>query len=420
MRVLIVNTSERTGGAAIAASRLKDALIDNGVKAKMLVRTKESDNVSVAQLRQTPMLRFNFLWERGVIWLANGLSRDHLFDIDTATRGSDITRLPEFKEADVIHLHWVNQGMLSLSVLRKILASGKPVVWTMHDMWPFTGICHYAHDCQRYVGGCHDCPLLKKPGEKDLSWQVFHRKEETYKPGKMAFVACSRWLADQARQSRLLRGTRVTDIPNPISTSLFKPRDKEKVREACRLPQDKKLILFSAFRTTSPIKGLNYFAEACKLYDRRHPEMREQIAIVAVGRDAEQLQGMFTYPVYPMGYVSDEHRMADIYNACDAFLMPSLQDNLPNTIVEAMASGLPCIATAVGGIPQMIHHLENGYLAEPRQADDLCRGLEWLFTCNYSMVSKAARSFAVNEYSEHNVAMRYIEIYNQLCNTFYE
>lgn len=420
MRVLIVNTSERTGGAAIAASRLKDALIDNGVKAKMLVRTKESDNVSVAQLRQTPMLRFNFLWERGRIWLANGLSRDHLFDIDTATRGSNITRLPEFKEADVIHLHWVNQGMLSLSVLRKILASGKPVVWTMHDMWPFTGICHYAHDCQRYVGGCHDCPMLKKPGEKDLSWQVFHRKEETYKPGKMAFVACSRWLADQARQSRLLRGTRVTDIPNPISTSLFKPRDKEKVREACRLPQDKKLILFSAFRTTSPIKGLNYFAEACKLYDRRHPEMREQIAIVAVGRDAEQLQGMFTYPVYPMGYVSDEHRMADIYNACDAFLMPSLQDNLPNTIVEAMASGLPCIATAVGGIPQMIHHLENGYLAEPRQADDLCRGLEWLFTCNYSMVSKAARSFAVNEYSEHNVAMRYIEIYNQLCNTFYE
>ena len=108
MRVLIVNTSERTGGAAIAASRLKDALIDNGVKAKMLVRTKESDNVSVAQLRQTPMLRFNFLWERGRIWLANGLSRDHLFDIDTATRGSDITRLPEFKEADVIHLHWVN------------------------------------------------------------------------------------------------------------------------------------------------------------------------------------------------------------------------------------------------------------------------------------------------------------------------
>lgn len=420
MRVLIVNTSERTGGAAIAASRMRDALIDNGVKTKMLVRTKETDNVSVAQLRQSPMLRFNFLWERGRIWLGNSLSRDHLFDIDTATRGSDITRLPEFKEADVIHLHWVNQGMLSLNGLRKILDSGKPVVWTMHDMWPFTGICHYAHDCQRYVSGCHDCPLLKNPGEKDMAWRTFRRKEETYVPKNMAFVACSRWLADQARQSRLLRGMPVTDIPNPINTALFKPRDKEKVREACRLPQDKKLILFSAFRTTSPIKGLNYFSEACKLYDRRHPEMREQIAIVAVGRDAEQLQGMFTYPVYPMGYVSDEHRMADIYNACDAFLMPSLQDNLPNTIVEAMASGLPCIATAVGGIPQMIHHRENGYLAEPRQADDLCRGLEWLFTCNYSIVSKAARSFAVNEYSGHNVAMRYIEIYNQLCNTFYE
>jgi glycosyltransferase involved in cell wall biosynthesis len=421
MRVLIVNTSEKTGGAAIAASRLKDALINNGIKAKMLVRKKETDNLSVVGLRPSWHLRYNFLKERFNIWLTNGMKRQHLFDIDTATHGTDITSLPEFKEADVVHLHWVNQGMLSLRDIQKIVASGKPIVWTMHDMWPFTGICHYSRECHNYITGCHNCPLLVHPKAHDLSYKIFNRKERLYGGAKIEFVACSRWLADQARQSRLLRGQRINDIPNAISTVTFKPRDKEKAREQCRLPLDKKLILFSAFRTTSPIKGLKYFIDACNIFNERHPEMKEQVAIVAVGKDADTITGSFPYPVYSLGYIEDEHLMARIYNACDVFVIPSLQDNLPNTIVEAMASGVPCVASAVGGIPQMVNHLEDGYLAEPRQAADFAKGLEWLLTqCNYNTVSAAARTYAVNEYSEHNVAMRYIEIYNSICNKYYE
>lgn len=153
MRVLIINTSERIGGAAIAAGRLMESLKNNGIKAKMLVRDKQTDQISVVGLKRSWLQVWKFMWERIVIWSANRFQRYHLFDVDIANTGTDITSLPEFRQADVIHLHWINQGMLSLKDIRKILTSGKPVVWTMHDMWPCTGICHYARECTNYQQG---------------------------------------------------------------------------------------------------------------------------------------------------------------------------------------------------------------------------------------------------------------------------
>lgn len=165
MRVLIVNTSERTGGAAVAAGRLVDALNNNGVKAMMLVRDKETDSFLVSDTNCSRFRKmFDFLWERFRIWLANGFSKKNLFKVSIANTGKDITKLREFQEADVIHLHWVNQGMLSLHDIKKILNSGKPVVWTMHDMWECTGICHYSWDCHRYediVVIVHNCDTLR-------------------------------------------------------------------------------------------------------------------------------------------------------------------------------------------------------------------------------------------------------------------
>ena len=419
MRVLIINTSERTGGAAIAANRLLHALNHNGVEARMLVRDRKTDDTNVINIPQSWRLKANFLWERGIIWLNNGLSKKGIFQVDIANAGTDITRLEDFRWADVIHLHWVNQGFLSLKNLESILASGKPVVITLHDQWYFTGICHYSGVCERYKTQCENCPMLKGHVQ-DLARRVFDNKREIYEGRNMTFVGCSRWMADLARQSRLTRGHSVTNIPNAIDTDVFKSIDKTAARAKHGLPTDGYLMLFGAQRITDERKGFRYLAEACEHISMHHPTLPGKLGVVVLGSDSERVKEALPLPVYPVDYLSNETEIAELYNAVDLFVTPSLQDNLPNTIVEAMASGLPCIATAVGGIPQMIHHLENGYLAEPRQADDLCRGLEWLFTCNYSMVSKAARSFAVNEYSEHNVAMRYIEIYNQLCNTFYE
>ena len=154
MRILIINTAERIGGAAIAASRLMDALKNNGIKTKMLVRNKQTEQLTVIPLKNSWRRIWQFAWERIVIWIANGFTRRNLFAVDIANTGTDITKLHEFVQADVIHLHWVNQGMLSLNDIDKILKSGKPVVWTMHDMWPFTGICHYAGSCKKYEEHC--------------------------------------------------------------------------------------------------------------------------------------------------------------------------------------------------------------------------------------------------------------------------
>ena len=184
MRVLIINTSERIGGAAVAAGRLMESLKNNGIKAQMLVRDKQTDQISVVGLKRSWLHVWKFMWERIVIWKANRFKKNDLFAVDIANTGTDITSLPEFQQADVIHLHWINQGMLSLNTIRKILTSGKPVVWTMHDMWPCTGICHYARECRNYEQECHHCPYIYGGGgKKDLSTRIFRKKKENVRKG---------------------------------------------------------------------------------------------------------------------------------------------------------------------------------------------------------------------------------------------
>ena len=225
MRILIVNTSERTGGAAVAANRLMEALNNNGVKVKMLVRDKESQKLTVIGLPQSWKLQWHFLWERLCVWFHLRFQRQHLFDVDIANAGSDITRLPEFQEADVIHLHWINQGMLSLRDIRMILESGKRVVWTMHDIWPATAICHLTLDCRKFETGCQQCRLLPGGGgPHDLSASVWRRKQQMLSGHHITFVACSQWLAGEASKSALLKGQTVTSICPPTSVSSFSSR----------------------------------------------------------------------------------------------------------------------------------------------------------------------------------------------------
>ena len=157
MRVLLVSTFERMGGAAVAASRLGAALRADGVEVQMLVRDKQTDRPWVVALDKTHKHKLHFLWERFCIWASNRFSRENLFSVSSANTGTDITRLPAFKQADLIHLHWINQGMLSLDNVTEIIRSGKPVVWTMHDMWNASGICHHARECDHYfTQACRD------------------------------------------------------------------------------------------------------------------------------------------------------------------------------------------------------------------------------------------------------------------------
>lgn len=417
MRVLIINTAERIGGAAIAANRLMEALRNDGIKAKMLVRDKQTDDVSVVSLKKSWRKIFQFAWERMVIWGANGFKRRNLFAVDIANTGTDITSLPEFRQADVIHLHWINQGMLSLNDIQKILESGKPVVWTMHDMWPFTGICHHARSCQKFTEQCHHCEVLLKPHRKDLSYRVFRKKAKVFSKAHITFIACSHWLEDLAKKSALTKGHTVLSIPNAINTNLFKPRSKKFAREKLNLPQDKKLLLFGSAKVTDKKKGIDYLIQACKLIVEKYPELSRQLGVVLLGGHTDQFLSLFPFPIYNMNYVSNEKELVDIYNAVDLYVTPSLQENLPNTIVEAMACGIPCVGFQIGGIPQMIDHLHNGYVARYKSAEDLANGIHWTLTeGDYQTLSEEAQRKAENNYSQPIVANQYIKVYNQVTN----
>ena len=420
MRVLIVNTSERTGGAAVAAHRLMDALNNHGIKATMLVGDRsggkmQTDCLTVVSLKGHWRQQWHFLWERLVIFFHLHLRKKHLFEIDIANAGTDITRLRVFREADIIHLHWINQGMLSLDGIRKILRSGKPVVWTMHDMWPATAICHLTLGCDKFKTACHHCKYLPGGGHiSDLSASVWHRKQSVLHGQSATFVACSRWLEGEAHQSALLTDQKIVSIPNPIDTNIYKVGNKAEARQRLGLPEDKQILLFVSQRVTNRNKGMDYLVEACQILVNQYPDMRERTAIAILGGHAEEVGGLLPFETYPLGYVSDEQRIVDVYNAANVFVLPSLSENLPNTIMEAMACGVPCIGFKVGGIPEEIDHLKNGYVAAYRDAQDLAKGVHWVLAeVDYEALSKAAVTKVKRCYSQQSVALKYAEVYNE-------
>lgn len=407
MKILIVSTSDTQGGAAIAASRLMDALNANNLKVKMLVRDKHSGNRLVVRAGGEMHNTWNFYWERGKIFLKNRLSRENLFEVSLANTGIPITKLPEFREADVIHLHWINQGMLSVKEIGRILASGKKIVWTMHDMWPFTGVCHYAGTCNRYQESCGSCPYLVSASQDDLSHTVFHQKQSAYASGNITFVACSNWLRELAGKGSLTKGHRVISVPNPIDTTLYLPKEKNAIRERMHLPKDMKIVLFAAMKASDKRKGMDYLMEAARLVAQE----RDDILFLIAGANGDEIARCLPLHARSTGFMAPAD-MLDLYNAADVFVTPSLQDNLPNTIMESMACGTPCVGFSTGGIPEMIDHRKNGYVAEYKNAQDLADGLIWtLFDADPETLSANAREKVLTDYTQKKIAQQYISIY---------
>ena len=414
MRILLVNTSECAGGAAIAARRLTDALNRHGEKACLLVRDKQSSAVTTSRLPQQWLLRWKFVWERLIVFVANGFSRKGLWEVDVARAGADITSLPEFREADVVHLHWVNQGMLSTRQIGKILASGKPVVWTMHDMWPVTGICHHARTCELYKSHCLRCPQLQRPGRYDLSDGTFRRKLKAYAKGRITFVGCSEWIADEARQSALTAGHNVVSIPNTFDAEVFRPAPKDAARQRLLLPATGRLLLFACQKVSNPRKGLAYLLDA--LASPTLKRWQGLLTLVVVGQTAEDFESEIPFPVITKGYIAEEGEMAALYQAVDAFVTPSLEENLPNTLMEAMATGTPCVGFRVGGVPEMIEHERTGYLAHFCDAEDLAKGIDYVLDGNnHDRLAEAATHKAATAWNVENVVRRYIDLYESLA-----
>lgn len=410
MRVLIINTSERIGGAAIAATRLMQALKKAGVRVTMLVRDKQTDRLTVVAAGSGWKHSLHFIWERLCIFVANGFSRKNLFLVDIANAGTDITSLPDFQKADVVHLHWVNQGFLSMRVLEKILHSGKRVVITMHDQWYFTGVCHYSDDCVKYQSQCEDCPQMGRVLLGDYARRLFGKKRQMYDGAHVTFVGCSQWMAALARSSALTHGHRVVNVPNAIDTSLFAPAGKAEARRQFGLPESKRLVLFGCQRITDSRKGFRYMAEALQIIKEKG--MAGDMALVVVGGKSEVVKDLVPVESVSVGYVSDPRKLVQLYSAVDVYVTPSLQDNLPNTVMEALACGTPCVGFDVGGIPEMIDHKANGYVARYKDSADFADGIMWTLDNDADgRLGRAAREKAVNSYSEDVVARKYINVY---------
>jgi len=414
MKVVILNTFERTGGAAIAANRLMKALIKNGIEAKTLVLYKQTGDQNVISIQSSSikkqLARLYFLWERWIIFVHNRFSRKNLFSVSIANTGFDVSMHPLVKEADIIHIHWINQGFLSLSDLKKLAASGKPIVWTMHDMWPYTGICHHARECDHFTRECGQCFFLQSKRDKDMSHKIFlQKKQHIFSNNNLTFIACSTWLANKTKISGLSTNHTVISIPNPIDVSLFNVLDKAISREKLGLPKDKKILLFGAVNVTDTRKGFDYLLEALKKIDTT------MLCLAIFGQAKKEFTSLVKIPVYSIGYLNSHEKIVTVYNAVDLFITPSLEENLPNTIMEAMACGTPCVGFNTGGIPEMIDHKLNGYVASYKSTEDLANGINWVLKeADYPVLSDNARKKAESTYNETIVAKQYIDLYMRL------
>ncbi|WP_293739926.1 glycosyltransferase family 4 protein [uncultured Parabacteroides sp.] len=399
MKIVILNTSERTGGAAVAAGRLGKALEQAGVQVNRLVRD------------DTWLNCFRFYWERLIIFLCNHLNRKNLFAVSFANTGMDLSGHPLVKDADIIHLHWINQGFLSVSDLGKLIDSGKPIVWTLHDLWPATAICHYPDECEKYQSRCSHCPLQVTNSLFDLANWTYNRKKRIGLD-KVHFVGCSKWITEMAKRSSLLEVASFTSIPNPIDTSVFKPLVKKDSRERFQLPKDKLLLLFAAAKLSDRRKGAAHLIEACSILKQYYTD---KIEIVLMGNGSEELCQALPFKVNSLGYISDISTMVAVYSCADLFVIPSLEDNLPNTIMESMACGTPCVGFEIGGIPEMIDHRVNGYVASYKDASDLANGIQWVLEHEDRLALSDACVKKVQEnYAEEVVAGQYTALYTKL------
>lgn len=419
MNIVFINESDIKGGAAIAVNRLYQAFKNiNDINIEFLVQNKFSNENKIQALASTRISKLlvflRFIIER-LFFIPNEKSKDIRFQFSLANTGLDISGHPLIKNADIIQLNWFNHGFLSLQSIRKLLALNKPIILILHDMWAFTGGCHYSIECTNYKIECKYCPYLKRPGSKDLSNRIFNKKLKIYKNSNLNIVGISKWMARSAKTSKLLGNFPIFNIPNTIDTEIFIPKDKTTSRKKLNLPNDKKLVLFGAANTLEKRKGIKYLQKAISLIKNKYPTHAQQVQCIIFGKIKTPIT--FELPSISLTYISSNETLTDLYSAADVFVLPSIQDNFPNTILESMSCGTPVVAFSSSGLPEMIDHLKTGYLAELKNENDLVKGI--IYVIENSLIHKMpenSRKKVIDLYSNNVITNEYIKLYNKILN----
>lgn len=415
LKILTLGTEDIEGGAARAAFRLHQGLRDAGSDARMLVRRKLSDMPWV-WARGAPS-RWAKVWGALEPWvdlwplaLYPRRVRGPWSSQWLPALGRSIT-LPGFMP-DIIHSHWVGGGFLPLAALGRYRG---PVVWTLHDMWAFTGGCHYDAGCGRYQSGCGECPQLGSRAAFDLSRWTWRRKAQHWRNLNLTLVCPSRWLAACAARSALFRETRIEVIPNGLDIAQFQPLDKTFSKRLFGFPEAKRLILFGAMAATQdPKKGYAHLGPALRQFAQSATARDCELVIFGASRPENPPD--FGLPCHYVGRLHDEVALAALYSAADVMLAPSIQDNLPNTVMEALACGTPVVAFDIGGMPDLIAHRGHGFLARPFSTEDFAAGMTWVLedAGRWRELSTRAREKVVAEYALPKIAQRHLRLYSEL------
>ncbi|MEA5573951.1 glycosyltransferase family 4 protein [Calothrix sp. UHCC 0171] len=412
MKIIHISTYDTAGGAARAAYRLHQGLQHINIDSQMLVQAKFSDDRTVIS-PQTNLEKT--LANIGYILDSIPLRfYKHRQKTEFSTQWAPEQILPRINQLnpDIINLHWINKSHLQIETIAKL---NKPLVWTLHDMWAFTGGCHYTQNCNKYIDSCGACPLLGSNKNLDLSRNIWQRKHKAWKNINLTVVCLSKWMAKSASSSSLFKDKQIKIIPNGIDTQQYKPIDRHLIRELLNLPQDKKLILFGAINATSaPRKGFHFLQEA--LHSLCKSGWQDKIELVVMGASQPDNHTDFGFKANYLGKLSDDISLAQIYAAVDVFVAPSIQDNLPNTVMEAMSCGTPCVAFNIGGMPDMIEHEKNGYLAQPFEVEDLAQGIAWVLENKerHQKMCDRAREKVKQEFTLEIQASRYLSLFKEI------
>ena len=409
MKVLLVNTFDTGGGAARATYRLHKALLAQNIDSQMMVQTKHSDDCTVIGPKSKLQMFFN-LSRPAIDQLPTILykNRSKMLFSPAWFGLNGISERINSLNPDIVHLHWICGGMMRIEDIAKIEA---PIVWSLHDMWAFTDGYHHDRDYDVYATDniLSYSPKAIKLGL--LSRSVFKRKSRAFARKKdITIVGLSRWLNDCSKHSILLGNKMHVNLPNPIDIDVYKKSDKTESRELWNLPKDKKLILFGAISATSDInKGFKELSEALSKLEHNDFEL------VVFGSSNAKESHNFKFPAHYLGYLHDDVSLVTLYSAVDVMVVPSLQENLSNAIMESLACATPVVAFNIGGNSDMIEHKANGYLAKPYDTEDLALGVEWILSAqNYNDLCQSARDKVLRDFDSKVVSKKYISLYEEV------
>jgi glycosyltransferase involved in cell wall biosynthesis len=408
MKVLHLSAFDLVGGAARAAYRIHQGLLGIDIDSQLIVQHKLSGDATVAPVESKLLAKIRSTGDAAILNLYR--RRQHLFSPQWFP--SAVLKSVDRFAPDLIHLNWVCNGFVSIEVLAEFK---QPLVWTLHDMWSFTGGCHYTLGCNRYTVSCGHCPQLQSGRDADLSRSVWLRKAKAWQDLNLTVVATSNWMAECARESALFRDMAIEVIPIGLDTRVFKPLDPQIARELLNLPQAKQLVLFGAIDATSdPRKGFHLLQQALALLQEQG--WGDRIELVVFGSSKPEKPLDLGFPVHYLGKLHDNLSLQIAYAAADVTIAPSIEEAFGQIASESFACGTPVVAFANTGLADIVDCHQNGYVAKHCDTADLARGIAWVLedSARHRRLRQAAREKAVSEYEVQIQAHRYRSLFDKI------